>query len=80
MTGFCPTVPGASAGRTQKLRVTVWLRSSGNVLLLALRLAVCWDLAGADGLTPTHSIFMWFLLLGFFKCGIRVPKSNVLEE
>lgn len=31
-----PTVPGASAGKTQKLRVTGWLRSSGNLLFLAI--------------------------------------------
>lgn len=36
MTGFWPILPGASAGKTQKLRVTGWLRSSGNVLLLAV--------------------------------------------
>ena len=36
MTGFCPTVPGASAGKTQKLRVTGWLRSPGHVFLLAI--------------------------------------------
>lgn len=80
MTGFCPTVPGASAGRTQKLRVTGGWSHLGMSYSWQLRLAVCWDFSWSwsDGLTPIHSLLMWFLLLGFFKFCVKAPKSKVL--